>query len=50
MAYFEGITPADIELYDSSGLGSKIPIWFRDMGLFLAWCPVWKVMHRAMPC
>jgi len=39
MAYFEGITPTDIELYDSSGLGNKIPIWFRDLGLVFGVVP-----------
>ena len=39
MAYFEGITPTDIELYDVSGLGNKIPIWFRDLALFFGIAP-----------
>jgi hypothetical protein len=30
MAYFEGITPTDIELYNSSGLGNKISIWLAE--------------------
>jgi len=34
MAYFEGITPTDIELYDASGLGKKIRIWLGDLVLF----------------
>jgi hypothetical protein len=39
MAYFEGVTPTDIKLYNLSGLGDKISIWFRDLGLLLGVVP-----------
>ena len=39
MAYFEGIIPADIELYDSSGLGNKISIWLAEAVSFFSMAP-----------
>ena len=39
MAYFERITPADIELYNASGLGNKISIWLAEASLFFGIVP-----------